>query len=334
MTRLIQKRVYRERTVSKNIVPGHDRPINGFGYTIIPGGIARDDYIKQVYQTSYVMLITSDREVLRDVKVPSHLIDDLTFPEEEGKYGQLISWGAIKDYNQLILTGIYTKPGEFHPYLENISVKRFPSRGHEVLVSADGNAPSYTVSVRDNERGDGSIIIKAHSESGVSSITLGANGVGAIEFDDTLFTVINKRLQVDIGQNIQLAIDSESGATYTDGYGNALTIIDGEISVVDALNNSISLKEGEMKINSDSVNIIDKQLVINGETVTIAEGTEPLVLGQQLVTLLTNLINQISILTVTCSSPGSPSSPPINGPVISQLSSQLQQLLSQTAFTK
>jgi len=398
--RAFPKKIYREIKQSSQIKVGQDSPVNGFGYTIIPIDVSRKDYLKLVYQTGYVMLVSSDHEIYRDVKVPNHLIDDLTFPEKAGQYGNLVSWSIAKQHNQLFVTGVYTKPGQFHPYLENVAVHKFPSKSHEITVSADGNAPSYVVTVYNGIDNSGGIQLKSHSRSGSSSFSLNADGTGELTIDDTFKTTIEKRLEVNLGLDIKLVVETGTGLTYTDGeavelviekdlgltykdafenelaivetgltykdaFGNVLTVIDGEISIVDDLNNSISLKEGEMAITSDSVNVVDKQIVINDETVTIAKGvvidgqavsiaqtlavagamsaaggftagtgTNPLVLGNELVTILTNLITQISLLTVICSSPGSPSSPPVNAGAISQLTSQLQQFLSETSFTE
>jgi hypothetical protein len=332
--KLFPKKVYRELKRSVDVAPGQDRPINGFAYTVIPNDIDRGDYIKLIHQTGYIMVITSDREIFRDVKVPNHLIDSLIFPEQPGEYGQLVSWSVAKQHNQLFITGIYTKPGQFHPYLENIHVTRFPSKSHEITVSADGNAPAYIISVRDNGQGNGSLILKSHSQSGVSQITLDANGVGMFEFDDTLITSVEKRLDIEVGQQIKLVIEKDTGLTYSDGFGNSVVMTEGDITISDDLNNSVSLKRGELSVKSDSLDILEKQIVVNDQTITIAQGTSPLVLGDKITTLLGKLITQIALITVIAPTTGGPTSPPINSSIITALSGELQDLLSQTVFTK
>lgn len=64
---------------------------------------------------------------------------------------------------------------------------------------------------------------------------------------------------------------------------------------------------------------------INPQTdkVTLTNGTSLKTLLQTLITDLQSLVTQISLITVTCATPGNPSSPPVNAAAITAISTQL-----------
>lgn len=112
---------------------------------------------------------------------------------------------------------------------------------------------------------------------------------------------------------------------------------------------TIDLKDGFKLVSSDSKQAIltmtpDGEFTFMGESVTLnasAIGLEgksvsiggtfamsQMVLGTELVAALNALITQLAALTVTCSSPGSPSSPPLNAGAIAGIAGTLAACLS------
>lgn len=274
MKRLFPKKVYRQVQESKIYNPGKDRAVNGFGYTIIPNDLDRDAYLLQVYQTGRVMIITSDNEIWKDVLVPNHLIDDLTFPQNAGEYGDLISWSSAIQFNQVQITGKYNKPGQFHPYLENVAVKRYPSP-HSVVRVVNGNIPSYSISV-EGERGE--IEFKSKSAENTSAVSIKSDGTIQLTADERLRAIVENEVEFTVGDK--------------------------------------------------------KQLYIDKDKVVLGDGDEPLVLGNKFVDLMTQMLNQIAAITVTAAGFGTPTSVPANAAAFQQIAQQLQDLLSETSFTK
>jgi hypothetical protein len=60
--------------------------------------------------------------------------------------------------------------------------------------------------------------------------------------------------------------------------------------------------------------------------------SDPVTKSQELISILTDLFTQLSLLTVTCTAPGSPSSPPINAPAFTKLIARLQSIASTKVF--
>ena len=297
-----RKKVYRQIGRSTNLAVGDDRPVNGFGYTIIPMDVDREDYLKIVYQTGYAMILTLDREILKDVKIPNHLIDQIKFPKEIGEYGDLVSWSAVKQLNQIFLTGIYTKPGQFYPYTETSSVKSYISEKFTVTRSIDSSIPIYSVSVDSEDEESGGLEFKARGSSSTSRVRILTDGNIDVSADDSLKVSVEKKLEINIsseeGTESQLIIDKDGGLTYTDQFDNKLSIIDGSI-----------------EIESKQIKLGDK-------------AQSPAVLGSELSGLLTKLIAAISKITVISSSPGSSSSIPANAVEIAEISSDIENILS------
>jgi len=295
-----RRRVYRQIKPSSNIKAGGDRETNGFAYTVIPNDLPRDEYLKIVYQTGYVMLMTSKRELLREVKVPNHLIDTLTFPEEQDEYGDLVSWSAVDSFNQLYITGVYTKPGQFHPYLENVNVKHYNSQ-YKITRSVDGNVPVYMISLDSEDLASGVIEFRAKGGGGVSSIRLKTDGSIEVNADDKVIGVFENSIQMQIGTKkgeiSTIKFEKDVGLTYTDQFDNTVVAADGNVSV-------------------------------NSKKINLGQGSSPAVLGDKLNELLQKLITQVAAITVLGSSPGTPTSPPTNIVAINQLSSELSALLS------
>ena len=78
---------------------------------------------------------------------------------------------------------------------------------------------------------------------------------------------------------------------------------------------------------------IDKtgNITVKGTTITFTAGatnSQPSILGNTLKTILSSMLDGIVALTVTCTAPSSPSSPPINAAVFTALKNQLSTILS------
>lgn len=87
--------------------------------------------------------------------------------------------------------------------------------------------------------------------------------------------------------------------------------------------------ENEVNISKGNV-----ALKLTDSAVELGSADEPSVLGQQLVSVLSELLSALSALTVPCSSPGSPSGPPVNIDQFTSINGKLNTILSQSVKLK
>ena len=88
---------------------------------------------------------------------------------------------------------------------------------------------------------------------------------------------------------------------------------------------------GNMNIKvTDSLDLDARMLNLGPQN----EASEPLVLGDKLVTWLEQLVDQIAMITVAPCSPGGASGPPVNGSAISGLKSSLADVLTDYAYVR
>lgn len=90
----------------------------------------------------------------------------------------------------------------------------------------------------------------------------------------------------------------------------------------------IELEGKNVKVKSDDTTVESSNINLKGD-VKHNEGSQRMVLGDKLVAHLQQLCQALSTLTVTCTAPGSPSSPPVNFASFTSIASQLQADLSQ-----
>lgn len=104
------------------------------------------------------------------------------------------------------------------------------------------------------------------------------------------------------------------------------------VQSLDSIN--ISTKQLNANINKQ-LSIITPKLKLNSDSISLGQNaTQPIVLGNQLIALLSQLCVAISSISVVSGAPGSPTSPPINAAQFSAISAKLNTILSKISKTK
>lgn len=165
-----------------------------------------------------------------------------------------------------------------------------------------------------NESNSGGIIInndKIRLNSNTGSIFLSSNMDFTVSVNNNINFDSNKKINIKSKDN-NINLETESGII-----------------------NINSSKNTNIKSNN-SINIeASKNINMSATRINLGQNaSEPLVLGNQLVSILQELITALSTLTVTCSSPGSPSSPPINAPQFQSILTKLNTILSKRNKTQ
>jgi len=307
---------------SKRLGVGESRPPIGVGHIIIPPNIDRDDYIKYAYQTGEVMIITNTGEVIKDAKIPHHIVREIIFPKESIERGSLIYWNNVPLLNQVIVSGILYSPGQMYPYSEDTKVRGYIQKDidNEWIESWDSPSCRLLWDVYANEGGtldeEQGISLKARSPKYISEMKLSVSGIAEI-YGDSLSTLKSEdKVKIQVGSResdteteiTKLEIDRSGILSYLDRYGNTIGI--------DGNNGSMNLS-------------IEKTIVMDaGEEIKLGENaTESAVLGDTLVNVLGNLIDAISQLTVSTSF--GPSSTPTNTPSFLAIKQTLDTIKSQ-----
>lgn len=299
------KKVYRQVKQSKVVGIGSDRPFVGFAYAITPNDIDRDEYLREFYRTGLCMIITDFNEPIRKVKVPNDLIADIKFPHEAGEYGSMLSWNSIPNTNQVVVTGIYLKPGEFYPYKENVYVEERYVQGDEgnatISVTSDLNIKSRIVSLTNDDGSEGLISFIAKSELGTSKFNLYCDGTALLELDDKIDLIVENEINIQIG-------------TSEEDISTLKITKDGTLEYIDKFDNYVRIVEGELQIESTLIKIGD-------------EAEEAAILGDSLKSIKERILQGIQQLTVPTAM--GPSGVPINSATFAAIEQELDTILSQ-----
>lgn len=232
---LRKRNVYKQIKQSKKISIGDDRIGVGFGYIIIPNDVDRDTYIRNVYSTGYCMIVTHFNEVIKDVLIPTQLIQELSFPRLSNQYGSLVSVSNVSSSNQVVIRSIHLKPGQYHRYKENVysSIRE----NDEFKMSSIKNLRTgvWIMSHVNEDGSDGGIVLRSSCEDSSSSIKINADGTFKISADNEIEIYAEKSLNISIGSEEEevsiLTIDQEGSLSYTDKYDNKISIIEGNITI-------------------------------------------------------------------------------------------------------
>lgn len=244
----------RDRIVSKSkyVGVGGDRPSSGFGYIIIPNGVDRSDYIYHVNRSGSCFIVTArELSVIKDVKVPKHILRDLEFPEKSGEYGSPVSWQNTPGINQVVLTGVLVSPLEVGAYNKDTKAREYSSKqcsfGESITLS-DENGANYSMSLIDNSKDTGSISLSASGSDGnTAKVKVGLNGQSEM-YGDTLSKVKSyEQVDIEVGSSddnnlCNLKILNTGIFEYTDYNGNFVKIEKGKVTV--------ESKDGEIILGS------------------------------------------------------------------------------------
>lgn len=320
-SRLRSKHVERDIYPSSKMGLGIERYSNGTGFIIIPNDVERSDYIKFSYQAGEVILITPTGEIIKDVKIPKHVIHDLVYPQEAGERGSLVSWMNIPIINQVVVTGALFSPGEMYPYDEASKVRSYDYIENENSIDESWNVKDalaildiYFSGEIDSETNSG-FEVRARSSRRQSRIKASVDGVATLYGDETAHVFSEEMIKLQVGSQetendteiSTLTIDRSGMVEYLDRYENSI-VIDGEAGDM-----TIQMKN---RVTLDA----DKEILIG------MDANESAVLGDTLVDLLGQILDAIVAITVTF--PGGTTGTPVNAPQFLAIKAQLDTIKS------
>lgn len=284
------------------IIMGTPRPTVGVGYIIIPNDITRDQYLKIIKRTGYCQIATDTNEVINNVLIPLHLIDQISVPLIPGDYGSMISWMSIYKTGQVILNGIHLKPGEMHFLGEGRVTNQYNLDSQTITQAFDPSTGNYSLNVNVKDGNVGSITFNIKG----NKITISSDGQVRVDSENKVVLVTENELNIQIGtENGKISTFKLYDATlnYTDYNGNHL--------IIDATKASLEAPTIEIGNNA----------------------TEPAILGTQLFNILNELLIALETLTVNAAGTPSPLMP-TSITQLSQIQAKLNNILSTKVTTK
>ena len=259
---ILRKKTSELKLKKESISIGQERDSSGTGYITIPIDLERDVYIRGVFETGKVMIVTSQNQIIRDASLSLELLEKINFPSNQNQIGSLISWINVPKTNQVLVTGTYLKPDEFYLnneefiYVEDKSNDSFSIK----IIKNLQKTGQYGISVTDKKGDDANILLKANStsEGTGSEIKISSDGESYISSDKK--TIIKSEGGVLIqlgsveGEITTLTIDIQGNLSYQDKHGNHITIEE----------NLIQIHSGEIKLGEEA----DQSLLLGNKTQT------------------------------------------------------------------
>lgn len=274
----------------------------GVGYIVVPKGIGIADYISRCYRERLVsMKMGVGYSNIHNVKITDEALAHIKFPEDDETLGSPVVWIREGFYNRPVIIGVLTKPkdsaqttqGQQRIYQETAE------QIAEVFLDALNN--QLQISLLGSSKLPGHIIIRSQGNS-----------------DDTLELETDGTLQQS-ARVYDLKVGEEFNLTFSDGLKDLFTFtVDKEkFYIKDQFGNQVQLDQYGTLWRSKAVNVRGTE----GD-----DALEPMVLGDTLVSVLSDLIDAIMNLKVT--TPHGISGVPVNLTDFSTVRDKLGDILS------
>lgn len=277
--------------------------VSGVAYVVIPDGVAVADYVQQCYRNHTLSIGGGyGSTYMHNVKTAKGVLDNIHFPNNNAEQGSSVVWIRDSFTNRPIVIGVLesgvsgmTGRYEQRVYQEvaNKVVEIFlDALNAQLIISAVGDESSPAV-----------VTVKATSGNDEGDV------VKLVSKD--LITAEGKTVRVTLSKDVNLLIN--------DGENDILSIVgnDTEYHIKDNFGN-------EFIFNAENCQILTPKF-------NVGQGTEQMVLGNTLVSLLGELIDAITNLTVLTHV--GPSGTPINAATFTDIKSRLETALSELSNT-
>lgn len=271
----------------------------GVGYLVVPEEIDRVQYIEDCYRTQTVSINAGEGYgYFNAVRCPQNVLENLKFPTENNR-GTPVLW--IKDgmSHLPVIVGWLRKEGDYYALGEN---QWRTSRGNDkrnVEVFIDGNTSTLQINVLGDEEEPANVQIKLSSQNKDSVFNLSSD-------NEVQLTGVNKTT-LNSCKEIQMLVKEEGEKKFQMKY---------------------TLKEGFLYEDEfgNSIRCVDKLIEIKSEQINHNGGNEPMVLGNTLQEVLSDILTAIQKLTVI--SPTGATSVPVNVADFAKIQQRLSDIKS------
>jgi hypothetical protein len=274
----------------------------GIGYITIPDNdnTDRDQFVEDCYRSNTVALLGGiNHSFFCDVSIDKEVLKSIEFPKNKGQMGSPVVWVNIPSYNKPIVIAVLKCNGDYYLNAEGEWNLSREFNGNHIDISAKSKEGVLNFSVIATGGKIKFNIIDANKNGEFNIYVKGKSQIHATEETQIIsdkkiqFAVVDE----DSKNRVVITYERDRGFTYIDEYSN-----------------EINIKDGQIQFKSDKINHND--------------GNEPMVLGNTLKGIVSDLCDAISALTVTCAGPGNPSSPPVNLAQFTVIKTKLKTMLS------
>lgn len=307
----------------------------GVGSIVIPEDVEITEYIQSCYRNRMVCIDGGDGySYIGNVKITQEALSDIHFPTTEQK-GSSVIWVRVGLNNYPVVIGVIPS-AEDAGMTSNKQRRIYQQTADQIAeVFIDAINSLININVKGSDAVPAVITIKAFGSDKdiinllASRLIFASSKILELNITDS-FTI-----NLNDGEKDLIVIKGDStGFSFLDQFNNNVTINQDGIKIIDSFGRTVILDKDKVNyvdqfnnsITFDKDNINTKCAKFN-----INEGSEPLVLGNKIKSLLEELIDAINSITVTTKS--GVSSTPINQSQFSSIKSKLDDFLSKVSNT-
>lgn len=273
---------------------------SGIGFIVVPDDNTRQQYIADCYRTSTVTINGGfGYGYISAVKILPDVLQKIYFPLKSTERGTPVLWLRENFSNRPIVIGIISEEGYTNLLKENQNRYVQEIDGKVVEIFQDANSATLNINVVGKSDTPANINIKVASGSEDSVVNIDSDGkvnVSANDFTATARNTFNIFLKDGKNDELISLIGDSKKMEFKDKFGNVITS------------------------NKENINItVAEKFNVNG-------GKEPMVLGQTLVDLLSEILDAIQKITVI--TPVGTSSVPVNIASFASAQQKLKNTLS------
>ena len=295
---------------------GVARDIASIWWVYLPSDADRDVYINSCFRTGTVTLINNNNEIVHKVPVGKMMINFIDFPPrilEDGvqtKVGSPVLCLIIPRHEVPFVIDIYNADDEFEHIIEENQWRVFKKEGeNSAEITLKGKDGKIILTVDSDQTDGGQVLLNITNSDETAKLGITVNGEIDIVNTGTTKVTSSKSVEIVIddgnedGDKTSLKYEATVGLTYTDEFGNQLTVTDGKWDIVP---------------NPDA----------DTPTINLGSGAEKIILGDAWAQFMNDFITEVAASTVA-----STGGPLLNSVQISAFITQLNGLLSNVSST-
>lgn len=292
----------RKESIKPIEIPSGNAPA-GIGYIVIPDdeSVDRDKYVEDCYRSHTVTMYGGQHYgFFFDVSIDSQVLKHIQFPKEKNTLGTPVVWVNIKPWNKPVIISLLKSSDDYYLNDEGELNMTREWEGNHVDISTKAKKGTFEVNISTNAGVKGAFRVNIVNPDKTCEFPVYVKGKVKIHATEETKIVSDKKIQLhvvdeDSKDRVVITYEREKGFTY-----------------IDEFENEINIKDGQLQIKSEKINHGD--------------GAEPMVLGDTLKSVIGELIDAISAITVPTAF--GPSGTPINSAQFSSIKGKLDTILS------
>lgn len=256
-------------------IANYSAPV-GFGYITIPFDVDREKYIKTCYRKERVAIqLDGGGSVIDNCYISKESLQQIKFPISDKELGSAVAYIVPHFHNIPIIVGVISKADETQLLEENSFKKVVRTSNANVSVIGRGKSGELFVNVESDFENEGSIYITLRSKNNTSKFNIKCFGDISAYAEGKVFLKCLNDVQIS-----SISFD-ENGKEISDAN---LTLNKNGFVLQDRFENKIeSSDDGE-------IHIIPK------EKLNVFQGSEPMVLGNELKKQLETITKRIDTI--------------------------------------